>query len=528
MNRTRHLLLAALVLTALTAAGAAHAAVPTPIAGTERIARTVADPAGGAPWALRTWRARTDTGGSPETTTCVQFGRQRGRELVRTFAGGRVRVMSRDDRTVCSTVDRRQDFSGLPQIIERLADDPAKPTRFTRTVLGGVARTDVRAVDVTARGRTRRINLSSRRRAWLGVLPGSVKRSDVAIVFRGRVRDRPKTWRVDFGTGRRSGDREFSRFVAGSTRRPLVVPDPTGGPPIALTRFSTHDDRSCVESGRLIAGEAGLWSPEWGAFLDLPTLVPFPDYVAGDPQPVAPTPQSTNGCTREGSGLPVDALVARRPGPQVIALGGLARAGTRRLAVRRPDGRYAQLAVRDGAFLAALPSSGAVGERAVIEVTNRRGRRTAARLPTGDQDLPTDLARIEAVENGSVLRVQWTGGFEPFSGVDVARAPGQVRVTVLTRYPPVFSPEGTGYGIALIAISKCIDVVLPQPLTGEGLTDHRGRGADQLGDGEPDGPDRPEPPDTRPCVRVTPGYRVDIPLSVDPNRGEGPEDIARR
>ena len=523
MAPRRSMTLAAL-MAGLTGSTTAEAAAPSLVAGTERISQTTSDPAGGPVWALKTWRARPASRFSRQTVTCVQFGRLRGGQLVRTFASGTSRVMTREDRSVCATVGPRDAFDWLPQIIERIADDPARPTRFTRTVLGGVARGDVRAIDIVARGRTRRVDLSPRRRAWLAVLPGSVKRSQVAILYRGRT----KTWRVDFRTGRRSGDREFSRLVAGSVRRPLVVSDPTGGPRVALTRFATHDRKSCVEPGRLIAGEAGLWSAEWGSFLDMPTLVPLTAYSTGEWQPAASTPQSTNGCTnRFDDDGPVAALVARRLGPQLVALGGIVKPGTRRLAIRRPDGRYARLAVRDGAFLAALPSTGALGESAALEVTDRRGKRTSRPLPTGDQDLPTDIDRIDVVENGSVLRVQWLGGFEPFSGVDVLRAPGKVSVTVFTRYAPEFAPDGTSYGSLLIGIPKCIDLVLPEPLNGETPTDHRGS-ADQLGTPDPEGLDRPEPPDPGPCVRVAPGFRDDIPLTNDPAGDEGHADLAAR
>lgn len=434
-------------------------------------------------------------------------------------AGGQVRALSPSDRSVCADISERTPFDQLPTIIERLADDPAAPRRFVRTVIGGVTRGDVRSVEVLVRGRARRIPLSSRQ-AWIVVLPGSVRRSDIVIVFRGRHR----TWRMDFRTGRRSGDREFSPIAPGPRGRALTVADPTGGPRVALMQFATRDRRQCVEVGRMIAGEAGVWSPEWGAFLDLPTLVPLPDYAAGDWQPSAPTPQSTTGCTGGAEDGVLAALTARRIGTGLIALGVIARPGTRRIAVRRPDGRYAALAHRGRTYLAAVPSTGALGERVVIEITDRRGRRGARAFVTGDQNVATLVDRVDPVEGGAVLRVQWVGGFEPYAGVDVAPTPTGVDVTVLTRYGPDLSPQGIPGAIAAIGIPRCVDVVLAEPLA-SGATidfDHESAGP------EDERPDRTPAPDPRPCVRVTPGSRIDIPRSTDPSATEPAQDISIR
>lgn len=488
---------------------AAGAAVPVPVPGSERIAVTAPDPAGGAPWAVRTWR--TQAARAADARTCMQVGQRRGADLVRRL-GPADRVLTRADRTVCAWTGKGAGFVDTPTVFERLADDPARPARFVRTIAGGVARDDVRGVDVRVGDRTHRARF--RAGAWLAVLPGTVRRSQVVLAYRLRG---GRTVTANFRTGRRHGDREFSPHVAGSTRKPLTVPSPSGGPPLALTRFATRDGEDCVEPGRLVAGEAGQWSPEWGAFADFPTLVPLPGYAAGDWQPASPTPQSTNGCEDGYDEAGVRAVVARRVEPGLLALAGILRPGTRRLAIRRPDGRYAQLAVRDGAFLAGLPSTGAVGERAVLEITDRRGRRTSAPLPTGDQDLPEDQVEgLEPREGGTVARVRWIGGFEPFGGADALRVGGQVRVTVYARHAPYFSPEGYGYLSPAIGLFKCIDVVLPEPLGTARLTDRRGRA--------PSGEDRasaPGTPDTQPCNRVPAGFRAELPLTLT---AEGDEE----
>lgn len=475
------------------------AAAPAPAAGAAELSSLARDPLGGAPWAVRAWERPSNSGQGP--SECLQVGQVVDGRLTRRLAGGTVTPLGPRDRTVCGSA-RSSSYGHPALLVERLADDPANPTKLTRTIVAGVPRRGVTRAVLTVRG-TRRVLTLSRTtpRTFLVVLPGRVRRSDIRLDFRaGRTGGR-----VVLRTGRVSGEGPYEPADARAARTPLTVPDPTGGPPIALTSFRHGPRDTCVEPGRMIAGEAGSWSPRWGSFLDAPTLASLPGFAPEDDwQPVATSPiNSVNGCTNrrfDDERHEPSALIVRRLGPGILGVAGVLRRGERGVTIRAPDGATIRAATGDGTFLAAVPSTGALHET----MEARIGARIRERIATGEQDSPGDIERMLVLENGRMVRVGWTGGFEPFVGVDAAVVGGTVRITRFTRLPPTFSPEGLSYVFAAIAIPRCADVELPDALVGLPVHVPAGRREDE--------PPRHEELAGDTCVRVRPGERLTPPV----------------
>jgi len=467
-----------------------------PAAADARFTATAPDAGDGPPWAARAWIRPPEPGQGGESSRCLQIGQVAGDQLVRRFADGSVRPLGPRDRVVCGEL--RGSFTDAPLIVERYADSAAAPAELTRTVIAGVVRPGIVGVRVAVRGeRPRPVRIQGSPRTFLAVLPGTVRRRDVQLRFR-TARGRERI--VDFTTGRVAGDGPFRPVSAGSTRSPLVLPDPTGaGPPLALTAYRI-DGELCVEPGRRVAGETGSWSPEWGTFADAPTLVATSAPEEGDWQPAAPTPPSTNGCTDEYAERSAPyALVVRRVGPGLLAVAGVLRAGESGVALTGPAGEPVRVAIRGRLFLAAVRVTETLGERLTLTIARDGGRPLVSRVATGEQDLPQPVESAEVREGGRVVRVGWLGGFEPFVGVDVARRADGLRVTALQRHPPDFSPEGMSYVIEDIGIPKCADVELPDALVGVPVRPPRSRDVERPAAAE------------RTCVRVRPDERIVLP-----------------
>lgn len=477
--------------------------LPAPTAEAE-VTSTARDPLGGAPWAVRAWERPWKSGQGPYE--CVQVGRLVDGRLTRRLAGGVITPLGPHDRAVCGSA-RSSSYGDPALVIERLADDPARPTRLTRTIVAGVVRKGVTRAVLTVRGKRRVLRIARTvPRTFLVVLPGSVRRRDLRFDFRaGRAGGR-----IDLRTGRVSGEVPYEPADARAARTPLTVADPTGGPPLTVTRFAHGRRETCVEPGRRIAGEAGSWSPRWGSFLDAPTLASLSGFEEGDDwQPVATSPvNSIAGCT---TGVPrlddpdePSALIVRRLGAGVLGVAGVLRRGERDVTIRAPDGSTVRAATRDGTFLAAVPSSGALHETMELRI----GARIRREIATGEQDVPVAVESAAVRELGRVVQVAWTGGFEPFVGVDAAVERGAVRITPLERLPPTFSPEGLSYLSAAIAIAKCADVVLPDALVGLPLLP-----PEPSPDADLEGPSG----ERTGCVRVRPGERLTpVPDGRDP------------
>lgn len=228
----------------------------------------------------------------------------------------------------------------------------------------------------------------------------------------------------------------------------------------------------CVEPGRSIAGEAGGWSPEWGSFLEHPTVADTQPFSYGDWQPSATAPSSVGpGCTESDPGsrsrrLP-SALLVRRLARDVVAVAGVLRAGEHDVRVRRPDGRTIRAATGDGTFLAAVVSRRHVHETVVVSIASGVGRRRARqRIHTGPFDGPTGFETFLVRAGGRVVRVQWTGSAHRFVGVAAARVGGRLRLRPLERRPPSFRDDGSARFETLEGHDRCADVVLPPALGG--------------------------------------------------------------
>jgi len=130
---------------------------PPPLAGTVRIGADARDPDGGAPWAVRSWRIAAREGSGQKQPACLQVGRHAGDGLVRGE-----RTLGFSDRVVCA--DRSSHFiDEAPFAVERLAVDG----KLTRTLVAGLVDREVRRVELTVRGRVRRLPARSDRRPSL-------------------------------------------------------------------------------------------------------------------------------------------------------------------------------------------------------------------------------------------------------------------------------------------------------------------------------------------------------------------------
>jgi hypothetical protein len=253
----------------------------------------------------------------------------------------------------------------------------------------------------------------------------------------------------------------------------------------------------------VVAGEVGAYESAWGSFQDVPrarSTTSFED----DWAPGVPAGPESGVCFTGRAGE-IQSIVQRYD-DRVALIRGTAAPEVEAIELRTPDGRRLPVTLRDGVYLAALASPGRLGERATLVATSRGGGRYVQRLALGSQDVPNRWSSYGTLRRGRVLRVLWTGGFEPFAGVEVRRSARTLGVTILERFPPSFGPEGLPIGIPAIAISKCADVVLDAPIGHRVVT--TGRNGNR--------PRRATPIDRlffvagrRPrCPRVRPGERL--------------------
>ncbi|HET9085687.1 MAG TPA: hypothetical protein VFN41_14920 [Candidatus Limnocylindrales bacterium] len=498
--------LASIVAGALTASVALQ---PQP-AG--RIGATVPDPGGGPPWVVRTFD-RQHENNRPEV--CLQVGRLIDGALFRLWSDGRRREMGVGDRSVCGAVEPYAPDL-LPVTVERLVDDPAAAEpRVTHTIVAGLAPVPG-PVRLRVGATVQRVPVDPTTRTYLAVLPGTVRRADLTLQVpseaRTHVMDLAGRSIVEFTHG--------DRYVLGSARRVLTIDDPAGGRRLGLVAYTrkvattTGPRRQrCVELGRVVGAETGLYESTWGSFLDAPTLVSLPP-PEDDWLPVGPPAADIDSCTQV-------VFDGRKPLLQAF---GVQRLDARHVAVHGVLARGARIALRttrDGlrtdrsthAFLAIVPSTGRRGERRRVTVTGPRNRRKVATLALGPWEWPKALDTATRRRHGRVLRVRWVAGFEPLAAVSVISGRARVIVKVSELAPPSFAPDGSPIGIAAIAISKCIDIRLPKPVgrrdVVDAVTHHglparlkRGRGA------------LPPPRGPRNCPTVDANRHFDPPLEL--------------
>ena len=469
-----------------------------PRPGTLAFGATAADPDGGDDWTVRTWRPRgrrTDRDDPGREVACIQAGRLVDGRLVRTFASGGEREMRLGDRTVC--LDTAGPATNVPPMaIERLADEPASPSRMVRTIAYGVAPPGVDRVTLAARARDQDVPLEATTRTFLAVLDGSVRRADLVV----RMRHGSRTTRFDFGRGAGAG-----AIVPRSIQPGPQVADPLGGPPFAVRRYTLEETKeACVEAGRAIGDEVGPYDAGWGSFLDAPTLAHGARFEDGWAPTGAP-PSETAACLEPE---PAELLArTQRFDDRVAVVQGAAGRAVRSVALRGPYGRAHPVALRDGTFVGAVPSEGTLNEHAVLVATLANGRRTRSRLFLAPHDVPTRWTDYEVRRRGRVVRVYWGSAASPFSGADVRLGRLTARVTVYERYGPSHTDDGYAVGYIQPLISKCADIVLPAPLGGR-----------RVRSGRPGGHVRPVGDETyRPprCPRVRAGTRRRVSWEAD-------------
>jgi hypothetical protein len=444
-----------------------HQAIP----GTVAVGARTADPEGGPDWAVRSWRPRPSRGErGARTVRCAQVGRLADGDLVRRFAGGRERLLRLGERTVCGSLE---DLDYFPLVLERLVDDPRGPDpRPVRTVIGGLAPRTVERVVLTVRGATRRLAVDDTR-AFLAVLPGDIRRVDLALRLEGERGRRVLEFRSGAGVG--------GRIEEGSVVTELTVPNPQGGRPLALVGYAwrvktVRGPRSerCTEPARVVAGEVGPYEPRWGSFLDAPSLVGSP-WFEGAWAPLAPPATTIGSCTYALDPFadgPIAAIGVKRFARGLAIVHGILAPDVERLEVAGPGAaRPAPAVAASGAFLVPVAASWRLGERVRLRAHLRDGQTHSGSVALGPQDRHVRWRRWRPLRDGRILEVHWIGGFEPFSGVQVHEGRRRVRVRLLERFPPAFDPAGVPYGSAAIAISKCVRFRLQAPLGSRQVVD---------------------------------------------------------
>ena len=200
-----------------------------PRPGTLVLGPEQADPADGGRWTVRSWRPqRGDTEAfPPRPARCLHVGRPDGVNVVRVVRG-ELRAMRWRDRTVCGTLDDDPRLGPPPLLVERLLADQSAPP--LQTMVAGLVGQGETRVLLHVAGVARELPVDASSRAFLAVLPGSVRRADVALEFLGGVRPR----RVDFGRG--DG---YHTFVPGSVTRAFTTAALGSGPELAFTTSSS-------------------------------------------------------------------------------------------------------------------------------------------------------------------------------------------------------------------------------------------------------------------------------------------------
>jgi hypothetical protein len=477
-----------------------------PVSGTVKLGASAPDPDGGPPWVVRSWHPRQPADQDPDRSElCAQIGRLTAGKLVRRFSGGREIRLGLGDRTACGSVR----FGSPPLLMERLVDDPSTANpRPVRTIVGGVAARGSRRVTLDVAGARSVLRIEPRSRTFLAVLPGTVRRADLMLRFE-LASGRQKT--LDFARG------EDSDLIQGSVQTQITVPDPLGGRDLALVGYAQRADTvmgerisRCTEPGRVVAGEVGAYEPRFGSFLDSPSLLDL-SFLEGIWAPVAPPASTIGSCTvpfEPFSSEPISAVGAKRFGRRLVVVHGSLTPRVERIEARGARVRPSRPGVLRGrSFLVAVISSGGLYEQLQLVAHLRGGRKVKGRIALGPQDLPTGWT-WSARKRGRVLRLDWIGGFEPFSGVEV-REGRRIAVQVYQRFPPTFSAEGIQFASPDIGISKCVTFRLRRPLAGRPVVDGS--------TGRPRRHTRPGPllPRAGSCRRVRPRPPGAVPKKLD-------------
>jgi hypothetical protein len=445
--------IAALVLVALTCgADRAQAGGLEPVRGSVRVGPEATDPGDGGQWTVRSWRPRRgDPHASPrQPIRCLQVGRPDGARIVRTVRG-RVRTLGWRDRTVCGPVARGAESP--PLLVERLLGDVAVAP--LQTIVAGVLRRADTRVQLEVAGVARQLPVARRGRAFLAVLPGAVKRSELGVEYSGES----DTRRIELNRG----DGYYS-LAPGTVRRGLTMPALGGGPDLALTTFQLDQPRgprvTCIEPGRAVAGEAGQYDPRWDVFLEAPTLAAVNDFEDGEPS-LAP-PGSSGACIDEAG---VEEHTAVRTAAGAVAVSGVVGPGVTAVQVAGRDGAAVPVAIGTGAlrpFVAQVPSTGAFGERTAVAFVHTDGRSERSVVWLGRHDVPTAFSAYEPHRGG--VRISWLGGVQPPGRLTVREDAHRVRIRLTERLAPTFTDDGVGIVYPAIGIIRCVDVDLRRPL----------------------------------------------------------------
>ena len=368
-----------------------------------------------------------------------------------------------------------------PVTVERVVDDPRRRhPQVLRTLVYGIAPPGTRAVQVIVGTETRPVTFTRRTRAFLTVLPGSARRTDVVVEVDGRTRRRE----VDFGRLNMPDD---GTLEEGSFRTELVVPSPIGGPPVALHSYGLATDEGsaaqgtdpplrCFEPGRVVGTEIGALHPRFGSFAEGPFLSPADVFVNSLPPPFPAF--DTESCTPNPFGPrgPLRTLGAKRFSRRLVLVHGVLSPRVARITAHGRRSRPSRPAVAPSrAFLIPVVSRGRVGEAVRLRARLQDGKRYSETIALGPPDLPTRWSTWEEGESANTIRLRWLGGATPPVTAQVRERDRRISVRILERHPPDFSPEGLRIAIPAIGISRCVAIRLRQPLENRPIFDATAR-----------------------------------------------------
>lgn len=222
--------------------------------GTVRITRRVADPTGGAPWALRRWRARVNArlSGGAHALLCYQVGHPApDGALVLPGLDGRDRKLSLQGETYCNRPEWLEKHAAGAFVRVEVDDPSSADPKPVRAVVAGLLGKGVRSAELLGAGAPRPLELGPDG-TFLLVLPGDQAPDSV------RVRQTRADGNVR--TTRTFALAEACRLQPG---RNVRVADPDGGPSWTYGE-STVDGTHCTFTGRVIADRLASISPTDG------------------------------------------------------------------------------------------------------------------------------------------------------------------------------------------------------------------------------------------------------------------------
>jgi hypothetical protein len=474
---------------------------------------------GGGAWVVRSWRQPAKGSSPPSSEACLQVGQLHDGRLVRNVYG-RERVMRFRDRSVCGATafGRGQpvDPETAPLLVERLLSRSGTGSVvFAHTIVAGILPAGTRGVALDAAGRRVPLGFSAASRTFLAVLPGSVRRLDLRLVFF-RARGRQV---VDFGTGT-TGAEGVSPMVRGSLTTPVVLNATGLATALALVVYRVREStvhgpliEPCSEPGRMIAGEAGDYNAGWADFLDAPTLIGLPEFNDGW-APTGPPAHDADSCLNGIADFidgPVGGLSVQRVNARLVAVHGFVPPGVTGLQVIARSGQRSDAVIDPAsrAFLVVVGSTGSIGDHVQLIAIGGHPKKRAETVALGEQRVPQPF-RYELRNRRRTIYVAWDSGGLPFAGADVVRSGDRVRVSVLDLYPPDFTPEGFPYAIAGVGTSVCANIHLYAPLPADAtIVD--------ASSGRRIAPSKLLPSKLLPgphpsgCPNVRPGQHVDIP-----------------